>query len=106
MYYKQDNKLKTMNNNLKFGYSFLGYHTLIKLNVKFTREQAGKLNEQYPTLVICQNHRSDICGFRIEGCLRYPESVEFRRHLKMALIDYKIKGLLTEKDLILDTISL
>ena len=95
-----------MNNNLKFGYSFLGYHILIKLNVKFTATQAGTLNEQYPTLVIIPNHRTDKCGFRIEGCLKYPESVEFRKHLKMALIDYKIKGLLTEKDLILDTINL
>jgi hypothetical protein len=95
-----------MNRDIKFGYSFLGYHTLIKLNVKFTSTQAGKLNEQHPTLVICQNHRSDMCGFRIEGCLNYQEFESFRYNLQLALIDYKIKGLLTKKDLILDTISL
>ena len=95
-----------MNRDIKFGYSFLGYHTLIKLNVKFTSTQAGKLNEQYPTLVICQNHRTDKCGFRIEGCLTYKEFDSFRYNLQLALIDYKIKGLLTVRDLITDTISL
>lgn len=95
-----------MNRDIKFGYSFLGYHTLIKLNVKFTREQAGKLNEQYPTLVICQNHRSDMCGFRIEGCLNYLEFDSFRKNLQLALVDYKIKSLLTVRDLITDTTSL
>jgi uncharacterized protein Veg len=95
-----------MNNNLKFGYSFLGYHTLIKLNVKFTKEQAGKLNEQYPTLLICMNKRDDESSFRIEGCLKYPESIEFKYNLQLALIDYKIKSLLTVRDSITDTISL
>lgn len=95
-----------MNREIKFGYSHLGYHTLVKLNVKFTIEQAGKLSEQYPTLLICMNKRDDVSSFRIEGCLKYPESVEFRNNLSVALIDYKIKQLLKNRDLITDIVTL
>jgi uncharacterized protein Veg len=95
-----------MNREIKFGYSYLGYYTLVKLNVKFTKEQAGKLNEQYPTLLICRNKKDDECSFRIEGCLKYAESIGFKNNLSIALIDYKIKQLLKNRDLITDTINL
>jgi hypothetical protein len=91
-----------MTNNLKFGYSHLGYHTLVKLNVKFTAAQAGKLNEQHPSLVICSTGRREENKYRIEGCLTYPESIEFKNNLSVALIDYKIKCLLTDRDLVTD----
>ena len=91
-----------MNREIKFGYSFLGYHTLVKLNVKFTIEQAGKLNEQHSALVITRTGRESENKFRIEGCLKYPEAIEFRNNLSVALIDYKIKQLLNNRDLLTD----
>ena len=90
-----------MNRNLKFGYSHLGYHTLVKLNVKFTAAQAGKLNEQHPSLVICNTGYTECQNkYRIEGCLIYSEVSKFRNNLSVALIDYKIKCLLTERNLV------
>jgi hypothetical protein len=82
-----------MNKNLSFGYSHLGFHTLIKLNVKITSAAAELLTQTY-NVWTTDNGKF---GYRIEGCLTSNKVYAFRQSLSLAILDYKIEQLVSKK---------
>ena len=90
-----------MNKNLSFGYSHLGFHTLIKLNVKITAAAAELLAQTY-NVWTCDNGKF---GYRIEGCLTSDKVWDFRQSLQLAIIDYKIEQLTNKKLTVLGVVS-
>ena len=90
-----------MNKNLSFGYSHLGFHTLIKLNVKITSAAAELLKQTYN---VWTNDNGKF-GYRIEGCLTSDKVWDFRQSLQLAILDYKIEQLTFKKLTILGVVS-
>ena len=90
-----------MNKNLSFGYSHLGFHTLIKLNVKITHAAAELLRQTYN---VWTNDNGKF-GYRIEGCLTSDKVWDFRQSLQLAILDYKIEQLTSRKLTILGVVS-
>ena len=90
-----------MNKNLSFGYSHLGFHTLIKLNAKITSAAAELLAKTYGVWT-CDNGKY---GFRIEGCLTSDKVWAFRQSLQLAILDYKIEQLTNKKLTVLGVAS-
>ena len=90
-----------MNKNLSFGYSHLGFHTLIKLNAKITSAAAELLAKTYGVWT-CDNGKY---GFRIEGCLTSDKVWAFRQSLQLAILDYKIEQLTNKKLTVLGVVS-
>jgi hypothetical protein len=90
-----------MNKNLSFGYSHLGFHTLIKLNVKITSAAAELLKQTYN---VWTNDNGKF-GYRIEGCLTSDKVWDFRQSLQLAILDYKIEQLTSQKLTILGVVS-
>lgn len=91
-----------MNKNLSFGYSHLGFHTLIKLNAKITSAAAELLKQTY-NVWTCDNGKY---GFRIEGCLTSDKVWEFKQSLQLAIIDYKVEQLTSKKLTILSVVNI
>lgn len=91
-----------MNKNLSFGYSHLGFHTLIKLNAKITSAAAELLAKTYGVWT-CDNGKY---GFRIEGCLTSDKVWAFRQSLQLAILDYKIEQLTNKKLTVLGVVSI
>jgi hypothetical protein len=90
-----------MNKNLSFGYSHLGFHTLIKLNVKITHAAAELLRQTYG---VWTNDNGKF-GYRIEGCLTSDKVWDFKQSLQLAIIDYKVEQLTSRKLTILGVVS-
>ena len=90
-----------MNKNLSFGYCNLGFHTLVKLNVKITSAAAELLKQTYN---VWTNDNGKF-GFRIEGCLTSDKVWDFRQSLQLAILDYKIEQLTSQKLTILGVVS-
>ena len=90
-----------MNKNLSFGYSHLGFHTLVKLNAKITAAAAELLKQTYGVWT-CDNGKF---GYRIEGCLTSDKVWAFRQSLQLAIIDYKVEQLTSKKLTILGVVS-
>jgi hypothetical protein len=90
-----------MNKNLSFGYSHLGFHTLIKLNVKITSAAAELLKQTYN---VWTNDNGKF-GYRIEGCLTSDKVWDFKQSLQLAILDYKIEQLTSQKLTILGVVS-
>lgn len=90
-----------MNKNLSFGYSHLGFHTLIKLNVKITAAAAELLAQTYN---VWTNDNGKF-GYRIEGCLTSDKVWDFRQSLQLAILDYKIEQLTFKKLTLLGVVS-
>ena len=90
-----------MNKNLSFGYSHLGFHTLIKLNAKITSAAAELLAKTYG---VWTNDNGKF-GYRIEGCLTSDKVWAFRQSLQLAIIDYKIEQLTNKKLTVLGVVS-
>jgi|LakMenE18May10ns_1017289.scaffolds.fasta_scaffold01796_2 hypothetical protein len=90
-----------MNKNLSFGYSHLGFHTLIKLNVKITSAAAELLTQTYN---VWTNDNGKF-GYRIEGCLTSDKVWDFRQSLQLAILDYKIEQLTFKKLTLLGVVS-
>ena len=91
-----------MNKNLSFGYSHLGFHTLIKLNAKITSAAAELLAKTY-NVWTCDNGKF---GYRIEGCLTSDKVWDFRQSLQLAIIDYKIEQLTNKKLTVLGVVDI
>lgn len=90
-----------MNKNLSFGYSHLGFHTLVKLNAKITAAAAELLAKTYGVWT-CDNGKF---GYRIEGCLTSDKVWAFRQSLQLAILDYKIEQLTNKKLTVLGVVS-
>jgi hypothetical protein len=90
-----------MNKNLSFGYSHLGFHTLIKLNVKITHAAAELLRQTYG---VWTNDNGKF-GYRIEGCLTSDKVWDFKQSLQLAIIDYKVEQLTSRKLTILGVVD-
>jgi aminopeptidase C len=90
-----------MNKNLSFGYSHLGFHTLIKLNVKITSAAAELLKQTYN---VWTNDNGKF-GYRIEGCLTSDKVWDFKQSLQLAILDYKIEQLTFKKLTLLGVVS-
>ena len=90
-----------MNKNLSFGYSHLGFHTLIKLNVKITSAAAELLKQTYN---VWTNDNGKF-GYRLEGCLTSDKVWDFRQSLQLAILDYKIEQLTFKKLTLLGVVS-
>ena len=91
-----------MNKNLSFGYSHLGFHTLIKLNAKITSAAAELLTKTYG---VWTNDNGKF-GYRIEGCLTSDKVWDFRQSLQLAIIDYKIEQLTNKKLTVLGVVDI
>jgi hypothetical protein len=76
-----------MNRTLKFGYSYLGNHTLIKLNAKLNSSDIDYLKTSFPGLCFIHNQKGLT---RIEGCLTTSEAYSFNSKLAYCLLEYKI----------------
>jgi hypothetical protein len=90
-----------MNKNLSFGYSHLGFYTLIKLNAKITSAAAELLTQTYG---VWTNDNGKF-GYRIEGCLTSDKVWDFKQSLQLAIIDYKVEQLTSRKLTILGVVS-
>ncbi len=90
-----------MNKNLSFGYSHLGFHTLIKLNAKITHAAAELLRQTYDVWTFDNGK----FGYRIEGCLTSDKVWNFKQSLQLAIIDYKIEQLTNKKLTVLGVVS-
>ena len=91
-----------MNKNLSFGYSHLGFHTLIKLNAKITSAAAELLKQTYGV----RTFDNGKFGYRIEGCLTSDKVWEFKQSLKLAMLDYKIEQLTNKKLTVLGVVNI
>ena len=91
-----------MNKNLSFGYSHLGFHTLIKLNVKITHAAAELLAQTYG---VWTNDNGKF-GYRIEGCLTSDKVWDFKQSLQLAIIDYKVEQLTHKKLTVLGVVDI
>jgi hypothetical protein len=91
-----------MNKNLSFGYSHLGFHTLIKLNVKITHAAAELLRQTYDVWTTDNGK----FGYRIEGCLTSDKAWLFKQSLQLAIIDYKIEQLTHKKLTVLGVVDI
>jgi hypothetical protein len=76
-----------MNRTLNFGYSYLGNHTLIKLNAKINPSDINYLKTSFPELNFIPNLKGLT---RIEGCLSNSEAYSFQSKLAYCLLEYKI----------------
>jgi hypothetical protein len=85
-----------------FGYYVVGNMVVVKLNAKITSAMADMLSLRYTNLVTDYNGKF---GFKIEGCLTYSEFWSFKQSLKLAIIDYKIEKLTSEKLHILGVVN-
>jgi len=77
-----------MNKDLKFGYSFIGRHAIVKLNAKLSKDGYYALSTRFPELSLTYNGRN---GYRIEGCLLKSEFDSFRDKLAYDLLQSKIE---------------
>ena len=74
-----------MNRTLKFGYSYLGNHTLIKLNAKLNSSDIDYLKTSFPGLCFIHNQKGLT---RIEGCLTTSEAYSFNSKLAYCLLEF------------------
>jgi hypothetical protein len=83
-----------MNKDLKFGYSFIGRHAIVKLNAKLSKDGYYALSTRFPELSLTYNGRN---GYRIEGCLLSSEFDSFRDKLAYDLLQSKIETMQTKQ---------
>jgi len=83
-----------MNKDLKFGYSFIGRHAIVKLNAKLSKDGYYALSTRFPELSFINNGRN---GYRIEGCLLDSEFSSFREKLAYDLLQSKIETMQAEQ---------
>ena len=76
-----------MNRTLNFGYSYLGNHTLIKLNIKLNSSDINYLKTCFPELNFIPNLKGLT---RIEGCLHSSDTTSFQSKLAYCSLEYKI----------------
>ena len=96
-----------MNKTVPFGYHSFGSHTLIKLNMNLTFEDAVELRKLYDFNVVYCNSKKKPHLYRIEGVISWngrdnEKFVNWFEKLKVYRINAKIHKLACEKQALLD----
>ena len=96
-----------MNKTIPFGYHSIGGHTIIKLNMNLTPEDAMEIRKEYDFNVMFCNSRKNRYLYRIEGVISWngrdnEKFVNWFEKLKVYRINAKIHKLACEKQALLD----
>ena len=96
-----------MNKTVPFGYHSFGTHTLIKLNMNLTPEDAAEIRKEYDFNVIYCNSRKNPYLYRIEGVVSWNTRVSEKyilwfEKLKLYQVNAKMHKLACQRQEILD----
>lgn len=94
-----------MNKTIPFGYHSLGGHTIIKLNMNLTAEDADEIREIFGfTVMRTGSYRQDRMLCRIEGILSHNGSIghNWFQKLEIYKINAKMEKLARKKATLLD----
>jgi hypothetical protein len=97
-----------MNKTVPFGYHSFGSHTLIKLNMNLTPEDAIELRKIYDFNVMYCNSKKNPHLYRIEGVISWNSSdgekyLGWFEKLKVCRINAKMQKLACQKQALLDS---
>ena len=97
-----------MNKTIPFGYHGFGSHTLIKLNMNLTPEDAAEIRKEYNFNVMYCNSRKNPYLYRIEGLISWNNSygekyLGWFEKLKVYQINAKMHKLACKKQALLDS---
>ena len=98
-----------MNKTIPFGYHSFGSHTLIKLNMNLTPEDAAEIRKEYDFNVMYCNSRKNPYLYRIEGLISWNNSygekyLGWFEKLKVYQINAKMHKLACKKQELLDSV--
>ena len=96
-----------MNKTIPFGYHSFGSHTLVKLNMNLTPEDAIDIRKKYDFNVMYCNSKKNPHLYRIEGVFswnnRYSDKyIGWFEQLKVYQINAKMRKLACQKQVLLD----
>jgi hypothetical protein len=97
-----------MNKTVPFGYHGFGSHTLIKLNMNLTPEDAAAISKEYGFNVTYCNSRKNPHLYRIEGVVHWntwasEKYIMWFEKLKVYQINAKMHKLACQKQILLDS---
>ena len=97
-----------MNKTIPFGYHSFGSHTLIKLNMNLTYEDAVELRKLYDFNVMYCNSKKKPHLYRIEGVVNWNKTgsekyIMWFEKLKVYQINAKMHKLACQKQVLLDS---
>lgn len=98
-----------MNRTVPFGYHSFGSHTLIKLNMNLTPEDAAEIRKEYDFNVMYCNSRKNPHLYRIEGVVGWNKTgsekymIWFEK-LKIYQVNSKMHKLACQKQALLDSV--
>ena len=97
-----------MNKTVPFGYHGFGSHTLIKLNMNLTPEDAAEIRKEYDFNVIYCNSRKNPYLYRIEGVVSWntrasEKYIMWFEKLKLYQVNAKMHKLACQKQALLDS---
>jgi len=98
-----------MNKTIPFGYHSFGSHTLIKLNMNLTPEDAAEIRKEYDFNVMYCSSRKNPYLYRIEGVVSWNTRVSEKymiwfEKLKVYQINAKMHKLACKKQELLDSV--
>ena len=97
-----------MNKTIPFGYHSFGSHTLIKLNVNLTPEDAIEIAKEYNFNVMYCNSKKNPYLYRIEGVFNWNNGysdkyIGWFEKLKLYQVNAKMHKLACKKQALLDS---
>ena len=97
-----------MNKTVPFGYHSFGSHTLIKLNMNLTPEDAAEIRKEYDFNVMYCSSRKNPYLYRIEGVVSWNTRASEKymiwfEKLKVYQINAKMYKLACQKQVLLDS---
>jgi len=97
-----------MNKTVPFGYHGFGSHTLIKINMNLTPEDAAAISKEYDFNVTYCNSRKNPHLYRIEGVVHWntrasEKYIMWFEKLKIYQINAKMHKLACKKQALLDS---
>ncbi len=96
-----------MNKTVPFGYHSFGSHTLIKLNMNLTPEDAAEIRKEYDFNIMYCNSRKNPYLYRIEGVVSWNKTgsekyMMWFEKLKLYQVNAKMHKLACQRQEILD----
>jgi len=94
-----------MNRSIPFGYHYIGNHTIIKLNINLTHEDARKMGEMFGLQVQFVGKNGSML-YRIEGVIQWSSQQNLYERwfeqLQVYKLNAKIEKLALKKAVLLD----